>query len=101
MPPANSLHDDLKATQSYLSLDKKSELKAMFKTANVGNTDRVIRLIAGIVLIALPFINTWSSAGAKWLAIIVGVVLIATALVRFCPMYRIIGANTCGDTSQS
>lgn len=67
----------------------------MFKTANVGTTDRAIRIVAGAVLIALPLFSTWTSAGAKWGAIAVGAVLIITALIRFCPAYRIFGMNTC------
>ena len=67
----------------------------MFKTANVGNADKTIRIIAGVVLVALPFIGSWSNPGAKWGAVAVGAVLFATALMRFCPLYRVIGASTC------
>lgn len=67
-------------------------------TANVGNTDRIIRIILGLVLVALPFVGLFApvSAGAlKWLSILVGFVLIATAGLRFCPLYRIFGIRTC------
>ena len=67
----------------------------MIKKANVGTTDRTIRIVAGAVLIALPLLSAWTSAGAKWGAIAVGAVLIITALIRFCPAYRIVGASTC------
>jgi hypothetical protein len=67
-------------------------------TVNVGNTDRILRFIVGLVLIALPFIGTFEplSAGAlKWVSVIVGLVLVATAGLKFCPLYRILGIQTC------
>lgn len=67
-------------------------------TVNVGSTDRILRLIIGLILIALPFIGVAAplSAGAfKWVSIIVGLVLVATAGMRFCPLYRIFGIKTC------
>lgn len=71
----------------------------MFKAANVGATDRFIRLILGAVLIVLPYFTSfamWSEPLARFGIPLVGAVLIFTAVVRFCPAYKIIGANTCG-----
>jgi len=70
----------------------------MFKSANVGSTDRIIRIVIGLVLMALPFflkIPLWDNPAAKWASVVVGIVLVATAVVRFCPLYRVIGASTC------
>ncbi|MGJ8531510.1 MAG: YgaP family membrane protein [Alphaproteobacteria bacterium] len=70
----------------------------MFKTANVGSVDRIIRLVVGAVFIILPFISTsplWSGALMIWLLPIIGIVLIATAFFRFCPLYKILGVKTC------
>lgn len=70
----------------------------MFKSANVGSVDRIIRLIAGAVLIILPMISSsplWSGPLMTWLLPVVGVILIATALLRFCPLYKILGVKTC------
>lgn len=70
----------------------------MFKQANVGSIDRIIRLIVGALLIAAPYFTSfalWSSGAARILIPVVGLVLITTALLRFCPAYRIIGASTC------
>lgn len=67
-------------------------------TANVGSTDRILRLIIGLVLIALPFVGTFAalSGGAlMWISVILGFVLIATAALKFCPLYRILGIQTC------
>jgi len=71
----------------------------MFKSANVGTIDRLFRLAVGTLLILLPYITTlelWSQPVARFGIPIVGAVLIFTALVRFCPLYRLIGASTCG-----
>lgn len=72
----------------------------MFKTANVGKADRLIRIVLGALIVALPFISSWSSPVARWGSFVIGVVLIATALVRFCPLYRVINTNTCGASRQ-
>lgn len=70
----------------------------MFKAANVGAIDRIIRIVIGIVLIVLPFttaVPALAEGYARYAALIVGAILILTALVRFCPLYRLIGASTC------
>ena len=70
----------------------------MIKTANVGSADRIIRIIAGILLIAAPYFtafSAWENPALRWLVPIAGLVLVATAFFRFCPLYRLIGVNTC------
>lgn len=64
---------------------------------NVGSTDRVIRILLGIVLIAAPLLNLpaiWSSGIWAYGAMIVGAVLIVTGLLRMCPIYRLLGVTT-------
>jgi hypothetical protein len=67
-------------------------------TANVGTIDRVLRAILGILLIALPFVSdllvVQGPIGAS-VSVIVGVVMLATSAMRFCPLYRILGVRTC------
>jgi hypothetical protein len=66
--------------------------------ANVGNADRLIRIILGLVLVALPFLTSWAvwaSPLAQFGLPIIGAVLIVTALVRFCPLYRLFGLRIC------
>ncbi|MCL4410024.1 MAG: DUF2892 domain-containing protein, partial [Gammaproteobacteria bacterium] len=58
------------------------------KMKNVGEIDRMIRIIVGL-LIAVWSIN----AGNFWW--ILGIVLIATGIFRFCGLYRVLGVNTC------
>ena len=67
---------------------------------NVGSTDRLVRLIAGLILliIAVPSLAGMAFVGLggwAWLVGLVGLVLVATALLNFCPAYTLIGVNTC------
>jgi len=57
--------------------------------ANVGTIDRVLRIIVGIVLIALVFVGPQTPWG--W----IGVVPLLTAFISFCPLYTLLGINTC------
>lgn len=58
-------------------------------TKNIGGIERVIRILAGLVLIALTVTNTVGIWG--WL----GVVPLATGLMGWCPPYSLLGINTC------
>ena len=57
--------------------------------ANVGGIDRVARIVAGVVLIALAATGTVGVWG--W----IGVVPLATGTFRFCPAYLPFGLSTC------
>lgn len=61
--------------------------------ANVGSTDRVIRLIIGIVLLVLAFTVVNGSVW-EWIFIGVGALAIFTALTRFCALYPLFKINT-------
>lgn len=57
--------------------------------SNVGGVDKVLRIIVGVVLVAwVLFFN-----GPVWAW--VGVVAIATGFISFCPLYPLLGINTC------
>ena len=58
-------------------------------TKNVGNIERIIRIVGGLVLIALAATSTVGVWG--WL----GLVPLATGLVGWCPPYSLLGINTC------
>lgn len=67
-------------------------------TANLGTVDRVFRFLLGIVLLAAPFVSgvaLFDSGLATALSVIVGIVMLATSAMRFCPLYRIFGIRTC------
>ncbi|MBT9596134.1 MAG: DUF2892 domain-containing protein [Vitreoscilla sp.] len=57
--------------------------------ANVGGIDRIARIALGIVLMALTLMGTIGPWG--WL----GIVLVATGVIRFCPLYPLLGLSTC------
>jgi len=63
---------------------------------NIGPVDRTLRLIAGILLVIAAFTSSsfWTiNAAAAWVSGIIGAVLIITALIRFCPLYRLLGRD--------
>ena len=63
--------------------------------ANLGSTDRIIRLIAGAILLALPFIMDMNMGGYAAIAmLVVGAVLVVTSVIKFCPAYKVIGVRT-------
>jgi len=61
---------------------------------NVGMIDRVLRVIAGAVLVALALGQLPSVPASPWGWI--GVVPLATGLFGICPAYSLLGVNTCG-----
>lgn len=58
---------------------------------NVGNVDMWARIVVGIILLAFaavdPTGNWWG-----W----IGLIPLITGLVRFCPVYKVLGTDTCG-----
>lgn len=61
---------------------------------NVGTVDRMIRLVLGVVLVVLYFSETLT--GTLGLVLVVlGVVFVITSIVGFCPLYSLVGLNTC------
>ncbi len=57
--------------------------------ATVGGIDKILRIILGLALMAW----TLFFQGPLWAWI--GVVPLATGLFNFCPVYRLLGINTC------
>lgn len=55
---------------------------------NVGTIDRLLRIVAGILIIGLGiyYQSLWG---------IIGIVPLFTGLFRFCPLYSMLGVNTC------
>ncbi len=56
---------------------------------NVGGIDRVLRVILGVVLVALAVMGTIGPWG--W----IGLVPLATAALGVCPLYTVLGFSTC------
>jgi len=57
---------------------------------NIGRIDRALRISVGLVLVGLAASNVVGVWG--W----IGIVPLATGLFKFCPLYPILGINSCG-----
>ena len=55
---------------------------------NMGKTDRIIRVILGVLFIGNVFFALQHPIG--W----IGVILVATAIAGICPLYSLLGINT-------
>jgi type IV secretory pathway TrbD component len=63
------------------------ETKGDTMKANVGGVDRVIRIVAGLIIIVLGVVfKSWWG--------LIGLLPLATALINFCPLYTLIGIST-------
>lgn len=62
---------------------------------NVGTVDRVLRIIVGVVLIALVFVGPKTPWG--W----IGLIPLITGVLATCPAYRLIGLRTCPADNKS
>ena len=61
---------------------------------NMGNADRAIRVIIAVLIAVLYFTNVISGTLGLILLIVAGV-FVLTSLVSFCPLYSLVGINTC------
>jgi hypothetical protein len=59
-------------------------------TTNIGNLDRMLRVAAGVIILLLGAFGPLGWWG------LIGLAPVATALVRWCPAYTLLGVNTCG-----
>jgi hypothetical protein len=60
-------------------------------SVNIGSADKLVRIIAGVGLLSLLFLlkNDVRLLG------LIGIVPLATGLVGYCPLYSMLGLNTC------
>ncbi|MCF6305990.1 MAG: DUF2892 domain-containing protein [Rhodobacteraceae bacterium] len=63
----------------------------MFKK-NIGATDRIIRIMIGVALIAAYFLLPNLPFGI--VALLVGIIAIGTAAINSCLLYTILGLST-------
>jgi hypothetical protein len=61
--------------------------------ANMGSTDKMVRIIVAIVIAILFFTNVISGTLGIILLILAGV-FVLTSLISFCPLYPLVGMNT-------
>lgn len=62
---------------------------------NVGNIDRGIRGLIGVALMVVFFVAPPASPVLFYGILVVGLVMLATAVFGWCPPYSIFGINTC------
>jgi hypothetical protein len=61
---------------------------------NMGNTDKLVRLVIAAVVLTLVLLNVIDGLFAIIMLVLSGV-FVLTSLVSFCPLYTLVGANTC------
>jgi len=61
---------------------------------NVGGIDRVLRIVAGVILVALAVTGTIGAWGY------LGLIVLATGVFSFCGAYTLLGINTCPMKAQ-
>ena len=57
---------------------------------NVGGIDRILRILVGLAFIAASALGY-----IGWWGYVVAAVALATGAIRFCPLYGLLGVNTC------
>ena len=62
---------------------------------NMGTMDRALRALIGVLALLGAFVLGWFSGWMVWAAAAVGVIMLVTAAVGTCPLYRLVGINTC------
>jgi hypothetical protein len=70
------------------------QLKKLVMKKNMGSADRLIRVLLAVVFGALYFTGTVTGTLGIVLLVLGGVFL-ATSAISFCPLYTIVGLNTC------
>jgi hypothetical protein len=60
--------------------------------SNIGGFDRVLRIVISLALISMLYFTGQSLW--IWVVAAVGAVLVLTALIGFCPLYRVLGLHT-------
>ena len=61
---------------------------------NMGNIDRIIRILIAAVFAYLYFSGTVTGT-LRLVLVILGGVFVLTSLISFCPLYTLVGINTC------
>jgi hypothetical protein len=69
---------------------------------NVGTLDRMMRVVFGLILLAVPFTNLFTSDWVGQLlagiAVIVALSLIISGAFAHCFVYKLLGINTCSES---
>jgi Protein of unknown function (DUF2892) len=63
-------------------------------TCNVGGIERPIRIVAGILVIGVGAFATLPPIGTA-IALVVGTIALVTGAIGYCPLWALLGMNTC------
>lgn len=63
---------------------------------NVGGAERAARIVGGLFLIVAAYL--WLGGALSIPAYVVGAIALVTGLIRFCPINKLLGINTCGES---
>lgn len=61
---------------------------------NVGQTDKILRILVGAGLLSLAFMGPKTAFGY------IGLIPLITGLANYCPLYSVLGMNTCSVKKQ-
>lgn len=61
---------------------------------NVGKNDKALRTLIALILASLSYFNIVQGT-LEIVLLVAAIVLLTTALINFCPLYKLIGINTC------
>jgi hypothetical protein len=61
---------------------------------NIGKIDKIVRMVAALILLALYFSDSLQGSIGGFM-VVLAIILIATVIVSFCPIYALVGLNTC------
>lgn len=64
-------------------------------THNVGTVDRAVRTVLGLAAVVWAF-SVGVASGVGIALVVVAAVLLVTAAIGFCPLYRLLGISTSG-----
>lgn len=66
---------------------------------NIGNGDRFLRVIVGVIAIILG-LSGKVDGNLKWIVLGIGAIMVLTSFVQYCPLYSVLGINTCKAKSK-
>ena len=61
----------------------------------MGNTDKAIRLLGAALIIILYYTGVIQHNTLAIVLFVIAAILVLTSLVNFCPLYKLLGINTC------
>ena len=68
---------------------------------NVGSIDKIVRLLAGVAIGGWGLLVAGLSSTSGLIALLIGIVLFATGLINFCPLFKILGISSFSSADKS